>query len=106
MASMKEISKILVILGGIVGLLEGILGFLNIFSFGIGFGGADNLIGLVIVIVMALIALATSGVVDIKALKMEFNFIILLIVGVAMAIFGGLIGGILVILGSILLLLK
>ena len=51
MASMKEISKILVILGGIVGLLEGILGFLNIFSFGIGFGGADNLIGLVIVIV-------------------------------------------------------
>jgi hypothetical protein len=106
MASMKEISKWLVILGGIVGLLTSILEFLGIFSLGIGLGGADNIIGVIVVVIMALIALATSGVIDIKALKMEFNFIVLLIVGIVMALFGGLLGGVLIIIGALLLLLK
>jgi len=106
MTSMKELSKIFVILGGLVGLLLGILDFLGIFNLGIGWAGANNIVSLIVVIVMALIALATSGVIDIKALKMEFSFVILLIVGVVMAVFGGVLGGVLIIIGAILLLIK
>jgi hypothetical protein len=106
---MKEISKWLVIIGGIVGLIEGILTILNIGFSVVGPGlylpGMELIIG-AIAIVLSLIALATSGVVDIKALKMEYNWIILLILGILIFIFGSNIGGVLVLVGAILLLLK
>jgi hypothetical protein len=75
LADMKEISKWLVILGGIVALIEGILTILDTPFFVVwGLGGVlGGLISGIIAIVLALIALATSGVVDIKALKMENN---------------------------------
>ena len=109
LANMKEISKWLVILGGIVGLIEGILMILNMGISFIGLGGfiaGMNIIFGAIAILFSLVALATSGVVDIKALKMENNWIILLIVGILMFIFGANIGGVLVLIGAILLLLK
>lgn len=109
LASMKEISKWLVILGGIVGLIEGILTILGWGIAFIGLGGIFPGIGVVlgaIAIVLSLVALATSGVVDIKALKMENNWIILLILGILIFIFGSNIGGVLVLIGAILLLLK
>ena len=109
MANMKEISKWLVILGGIVGLIEGILTILGWgFAF-VGLGGFLPGMGVIfgiIAIVLSLIALATSGVVDIKALKMENNWIILLILGILIFIFGSNIGGVLVLIGAILLLIK
>lgn len=109
MANMKEISKWLVIIGGIVGLIEGILTILNMgFAFvgpALYLPGMGLVIG-AIAVIFSLIALATSGVVDIKALKMEYNWIILLILGILMFICGSNIGGVLVIVGAILLLLK
>ena len=109
MASMKEISKWLVIIGGIVGLIEGILTILSMGFSVVGPGlylpDMEFVIG-AIAIILSLIALATSGVVDIKQLKMENNWIILLILGILMFIFGSNIGGVLVIVGAILLLLK
>ena len=111
MADMKEISKWLVIIGGIVGLIQAILFFVPGigFSFYAGIWAGDatlGLVGAIIAIILSLIALATSGVVEIKALKLNYNFIVLLILGILMAIFGSDLGGILVIIGAILLLLK
>jgi hypothetical protein len=108
LAKMKETSKILVILGGVIGILEALLHFS-------GYWGPiwtyfpDPLLGLVsliVAIIFSLIALATSGAIKMKALKMEYNFLVLLIVGAVMFVFGANLGGILVILGSILLILK
>jgi hypothetical protein len=108
LADMKEISKWLVILGGIVALIEGILTILESPFFVVwGLGGVlGGLISGIITIVLALIALATSGVVDIKALKMENNWVILLVLGILIFLFGGNLGGVLVLVGAILLLLK
>jgi hypothetical protein len=105
---MKETSKILVILGGVIGLLEALLGFTGYWG---GFWNpfpdpAMAIVRMIVVIIFSLIALATSGAIKIKALKMEYNFLVLLIVGAVMFVFGGQLGGILVIIGSILLILK
>ena len=106
MADLKEIAKWLVVIGGILGLLEGILTILGFGIFGGGIFLLDGLIMGIIAIVLALIALATSGIVDIKALKFEFNWIVLIILGILMYIFGSGLGGILIIIGAILMLVK
>jgi hypothetical protein len=109
MAKMKEISKWFVIIGGIVGLIEGVLRIMNsgfaVFSLDLYFAGMNLVFG-AIAILLSLIALATSGIVDIKALKMEYNWVILLILGILIFICGSNIGGVFVLVGSILLLLK
>ncbi len=109
MADMKETSKILVILGGIVGLLEGILSFTGTWVGpwgGIFTDPGMAIIRIVVVVIFSLIALATSGAVEIKALKLQFNMVVLLVVGIVLLFFGASFGGILVVLGGILLLLK
>ena len=107
MANMKEISKWLVVIGGILGLLQGILTILGMgFGLGISIFVLDGLIMGIIAIILSLIALATSGVVDIPALKFDFNWIVLLILGILMFIFASDLGGILVIVGAILMLVK
>jgi hypothetical protein len=107
MADFKEISKWLVLLGGILGILYGVLKMMNM-----GWGVItfplfvlDGLIMGIILIVLSLIVLATSGVVDIPALKFEYNWIVILILGILMWIFGGDLASVLVIIGAILLLL-
>lgn len=109
MANMKEIAKIFAILGGLVGLLEGIvMAILPSPIFGAGFL-ALILIGVVrgiIVIVLALIVLASSGIVDIPALKFDANWILFLILGIVMIILDATLGGILTLLSGILLLIK
>ncbi|MHA1909347.1 MAG: hypothetical protein ACW98Y_18765, partial [Candidatus Thorarchaeota archaeon] len=64
-----------------------------------------GLINGIILIVISLIVLATSGVVDIPALKFDNSWIVILILGIVMWVFGGDLASILVILGAILLLL-
>lgn len=109
MADLKEISKILVMLGGILGVIFGVLKALSITGWGwvsfplLALGGVVEGI---ILIVVSLIVLATSGVVKIPALKFDNNWIILLILGIVMWIFGGDLGSILVIVGAILLVVK
>ena len=105
MANLKEIAKWLVVIGGLLGLLEGILTIMGIPIFG-GFFILDNLFMGIIAIILSLIALATSGVIDIKALKFDFNWIVLIILGVLMYVFASGLGGILVIVGAILMLVK
>ena len=102
-----KVGEILVILGGIVGLLYGIL---NILSMGIVLlpgpgliGYLGNLIIGVIQIVISLIVLATSGVVKIPALKLEKNWIVMLILGIVLYLFEAGLPGVLVIIGAILL---
>ncbi|MHA1934759.1 MAG: hypothetical protein ACW97A_05720 [Candidatus Thorarchaeota archaeon] len=107
MADLKEISKWLVLLGGILGILYGVLQMANM-----GWGlitfplfALDGLIMGIILIVLSLIVLATSGVVDIPALKFDNNWVVILILGILMWIFGGDLASVLVIIGAILLLL-
>lgn len=109
MADLKEISKILVMLGGILGVIFGILKALLITGWGwvsfplLALGGVVE--GIILIFV-SLIVLATSGIVKIPALKFDNNWVILLILGIVMWIFGGDLGSILVIVGAILLVVK
>jgi len=109
MADLKEISKIFVVLGGILGVIFGILKALSITGWGwvnfplLALGGVVEGI---ILIVVSLIVLATSGVAKIPALKFDNNWVILLILGIVMWIFGGDLGSILVIVGAIFLAIK
>jgi hypothetical protein len=59
----------------------------------------------IILIILSLIVLSTSGAVHIKALTFDKNWVVLLIFGILMYLFAGGIGAILVILGAILMLL-
>lgn len=95
-----------------MGLLFGIMDVLNFanplswyFPEVYHFEAAMFLIVGIILIVLSLATLATSGAVNIKALKFGNNWVVLLILGILMYIFAGGIGAILVILGAILMLL-
>ena len=90
MADLKKIGQLLVLLGGVVGLLFGILMALNmgfVLLPGVGLVGfIGGLVTGVILILLSLIVLATSGVVDIPALKFDNNWVMLLILGILMYI--------------------
>ncbi|MFX0044596.1 MAG: hypothetical protein ACFE8Z_01990 [Candidatus Hermodarchaeota archaeon] len=110
MADLKEIGQLLVLLGGVIGLLFGILIAMNM---GLVFLPEVGLVGFIgglftgaILILLSLIVLATSGAVNIPALKFDNNWIVLLILGILMYIFGGDLGAILVIIGAILYIVK
>ncbi len=105
---LKKIGGLLILIGGILGLLFGILGLLGMGiallpSVDLAFLG---IIGSIILIVLSLIVLATSGVIKIAMLKMDNTWVINLILGILMYIFGGGLGAILVIIGAILYMIK
>ena len=110
MADLKKIGDILVLIGALVGLLEGIL---NISSasvvnvLGDLLGALGGLVMGIIAILFALIALVNSGFLKIKALDFgkTNKFLIVLIIGVLMIVFASTIGGLLVVIGAILWLL-
>ncbi|MFW9889375.1 MAG: hypothetical protein ACFFER_14400 [Candidatus Thorarchaeota archaeon] len=109
MADLKKIGELLVIIGGIVGLILGITQALDLGTFGIGLWGIGVLGGLVegiILIILSLIVLVTSGVLNIPALKFDNNWLVLLIFGILMLLFSGGIGALLVIIGAILYVVK
>lgn len=107
----NRLGEILAILGGLLGLLYGILdvlgwGFGILPSLGLGLGSilGSVIIG-IIVIIISLVILATSGVVNIPMLKMGQSWIIMIILGILLYVFGAGLPGILVIIGAILMLL-
>lgn len=105
-----KIGQLFVLLGGIVGLLFGILDVLLIANPLTGYFptislGLELLVIGIVLIVLSLAVLATSGTVNIKALKFDNNWVVLLILGILMYVFAGGIAAILVILGAILMLL-
>ena len=105
--TLQQIGEILVLIGAIVALIQGALMIIGLgwsvipIFWGIGFG----IIFGIITIIVALITLATSGVISFPW-KLEKNWIMLLILGIVLIIFGGDVGGILVILGAILILIS
>ncbi len=109
MAKYSELSKWLIVIGGILGLLLGILtaaglgwSLINLGLLGI----LGPLIFGILQIIVSLIVLATSGIVNIPALKFEKNFVIYLILGIVMWVIALELAGLLVIIGAILLILK
>lgn len=107
MADLKKIGNLLVLLGGIVGIIEGIMQILLI-----GGSGFINPLGAilgpfvtgVLGILFSLIALVNSGFIKIPALDFgkKNKFIVVLIIGVLMLLFASNLGGILVVIGAIL----
>ncbi len=108
MADLKKIGNLLILLGGIIGLIEGILtvlglpylAFLPYISFGLG-----ALVTGILGILFSLIALVNSGVIKISALEFSNKWLVVLIMGILMYLFASGLGGVLVIIGSILLVL-
>ena len=108
MSDLKKIGDLLILLGGILGLVEGILtvlglqylAFLPYANLGLG-----PLITGILGILFSLIALVNSGTIKIKALEFSNKWLIVLIMGILMYLFASGLGGALVIIGAILLLL-
>jgi hypothetical protein len=111
LSDIKKIGDILILLGGIVGLIEGILvilqmNYLAFLPYYHIFGTAGYLIEGVLGILFSLIALVNSGTIKIKALEFSNKWLVVLIMGILMYLFASGIGGVLVIIGSLLLLVK
>jgi len=110
MSDIKKIGDILILLGGIIGLIEGILVMLNmglvILPYYHILGTGNYLIEGILGILFSLIALVNSGTIKIKALEFSNKWLIVLIMGILMYLFASGFGGILVIIGSLLLLVK
>lgn len=111
MADLKKIGDLFVLLGALVGLIQGILwlipggttfGYVNPLS-----SYLDGFIIGILAILFSLIALVNSGFLKIKALNFgkTNKFIVVLVVGILMVLFASDLGGILVIIGAILWLL-
>jgi hypothetical protein len=110
MANLKQIGDLLVLIGALIGLIQGILLLIpgGGFMFFNPLGGYLNAVVLgILAIIFSLIALVNSGFLKIKALDFgkTNKFIVVLIIGILMVLFASDIGGILVIIGSILWLL-
>lgn len=108
MSDLKKIGSLLVLLGGIIGLIEGILMILGMplgILPGLGDFGLGALIVGILGILFSLIALVNSGFIKISALEFKNKWIVILIMGILMYLFASGFGGILVIIGAILFLL-
>lgn len=107
MGDLKKIGNILILLGGLIGLIEGILLILGL---GIIFLPSlslfSGIITGILAIIFALIALVNAGFVRISSLEFKNKWLVILIVGILLYIFGSQIGGILVIIGAILLVIE
>ncbi|MDD1777865.1 MAG: hypothetical protein LUQ65_06805 [Candidatus Helarchaeota archaeon] len=110
MSDLARIGRILVLIGGIIGIIEGVLMIFGVpfYSWpGIGWStfGVNHVIVGIFGILFSLIALANSGAIKIKALEFSNRWLIILIMGILMYLFASGLGGILVIIGAIFYLL-
>ncbi|MFW9787495.1 MAG: hypothetical protein ACFFE2_04250 [Candidatus Thorarchaeota archaeon] len=112
MADLKKIGDLLVLLGALIGLIQGILLLIPGAGYTLGYfnplgGYLDAIVIGILAILFSLIALVNSGFLKIKALDFgkTNKFIVVLIIGILMVVFASDLGGILVILGAILWLL-
>lgn len=95
MANYEEIAKLLVIIGGVVAVIEAILGIIGFY----GWFGLGIIVGLVLGVVALLCALRPDD-------PIPWNWILLVVLGIVMIIFATFIGGALVLVGGILLFLE
>jgi hypothetical protein len=105
---LKKIGDLLILIGGLIGLIQGILLVLNMpFTIlpGLGDFGLGNLVWGILAILFSLIALVNSGFIKISALEFSNKWLVVLIMGILMYLFSSGLGGVLVIIGAILLVL-
>lgn len=105
MSDLKKIGSLLVLIGGIIGLIQGILMIIGSpFSIlpVLGDFGLGSLISGILLILFSLIALVNSGAIHIGALEFGNKWVIVLVMGILMYVFGSGLGGVLVIIGAIL----
>ena len=109
----QRVGELFILIGSFVALIFGILLLIpsvgirfvpwcaHCLPFGTGFFGLELLFG-IIVIILSIITMATSGFINLPW-KFKRNWLIPLILGIFLLIFGGDIGAILVITGAIVL---
>ena len=103
----KNIGRILTLLGALVCLIFGILFILGtpfMFAQFYFIGGLTGIVYGILLIILALIVFASYGVIDLS-IRFKPSWIILLIVGIVAYIFGGGLGAVLIILGAIVYLI-
>ncbi|MGV9172088.1 MAG: hypothetical protein ACOC44_13330 [Promethearchaeia archaeon] len=97
----KDIAKILIIIGGLIGLIEAIMSLVGnplITGGWFGLGWVSSVIALIISLAILFSCFKPDD-------PIPYSAIVELILGILLIIFGSLIGGILVIIGAILLFL-
>jgi hypothetical protein len=108
MANLKKIGDLFVLLGGIVGIIQGVLMFLPGGGYGYDFisdyfVGMEWLVG-ILAILFSFIVLVNSGFIKISALDFgkKNKFVVVLIVSILMIVAAATWGGLLALLGVIL----
>jgi hypothetical protein len=103
----KNLGRILALLGAIVCLILGILYILDtpfvLIPSGIAIG-LTNLVRGILLIILSLVVFASFGVLDIS-LKFKVSWVMVLIVGILAWVFGGTLGALLLILSAIVYLI-
>ncbi len=107
------VGQFLVIFGAIVSFVFGVLYLLNV-GVGVTFlpsldligilGAVHNLLLGILLVILSLVTLATFGVLNIPRIQLQNNLLVLFLLGLVTFLFGGTLGGVLVIIGSILML--
>ncbi len=109
MAKNDGLARILAIIGGIVIVVEAILGFLNghiAKVIDIAFLNVlGAIISTIIAVVIGVLVLISTGVLKSKSSKIGFNGVIILVLGILGILFASTIGGVLVIIAGILMLI-
>lgn len=110
--AVSGLARILAIVGGVVIIVEGVLGILGLLDISLGFhypgeggfGILSGLISIIIGIVIGVIVLIATGTIKSRG-NVSFNGITILILGIIGLVFAYGIGSVLVIIAGILLLL-
>lgn len=107
------VGEVMIVFGAIVSFVFGVLYFLNL-RVAVNFlpfldlseilGTIAYLIQGIVLILLSLITLATFGSLKIPILKIKRNVLAFLILGFLTALFGGTLGGVMVIIGALLML--
>ncbi len=99
--------KLLCIIGAVIGILEVILGVAGVTSgpYANDWAGLDTLLGAIvfgiICILICLVILASFNVIDVN-LKIVPSWLVLLIFGIVIVLFGALYGGVLILIGALI----
>ena len=113
MSGLKQIAKILAIIGGILSIFEGVMMILGKsgisrlldLSFLSFLAGLTGIVMGIIAIVIGLLILISSGVVGSKKAKLGFNGVVLLILGILAILLASELGGLLTIIAAVLMFL-
>ena len=107
------VGQFLVVFGAIVSFVFGLLYLLNL-GVGVTFLPSLNLLGVLgalhnllvgfTLVILSFITLATFGVLKVPRIKLRNNLMVIFLLGVATFLIGGTLGGVLVIIGSVLML--